>query len=103
PWGSGAAPALNCRIDAIPSDADVLYLHDLALHPDARGGGWSRPIIARLAEDARAAGWGAIALVAVNQAASFWEGHGFTGLEAPDLAEKLAGYGPDARYMARAL
>lgn len=103
PWRAGAAPALNTRIDAIPEDAGVIYLHDLALHPEARGGGWSRPIVERLAGEAKAAGWPALALVAVNDAAPFWERLGFTVVETPEMAAKLASYGPDARYMLRPL
>jgi hypothetical protein len=34
PWVRNAAPALNVLIDAIPTEAEVVYLHDLALHPD---------------------------------------------------------------------
>jgi GNAT superfamily N-acetyltransferase len=103
PWRAGAAPALNTRIDSLPADADVIYLHDLALHPVARGQGWSRPIVERLAGEARAAGWPALALVAVNDAAPFWERLGFRIVEAPGMAAKLASYGLDARYMVRPL
>jgi GNAT superfamily N-acetyltransferase len=103
PWRAEAAPALNCLIAAIPADAEVIYLHDLALHPDVRGGGWSRPIVERLAQQARAAGWPAIALVAVNDAAPFWERHGFEAVDTPAMAAKLRSYGPGARYMLRRL
>ncbi|MGK9648004.1 hypothetical protein O6389_23955, partial [Salmonella enterica subsp. enterica] len=77
PWKVNAAPALNVLIDAIPTDAEVVYLHDLALHPDTRGGGHTRPIIERLADQARADGWPSVALVAVNDASSFWSRNGF--------------------------
>lgn len=103
PWTENAAPALNTLIEAIPDDAAVMYLHDLALTPEVRGGGWSRPIIERLARDSRAAGWSALTLVAVNDAAPFWERHGFVVADPPGMADKLAGYGPDARYMVRRL
>jgi GNAT superfamily N-acetyltransferase len=103
PWTENAAPALNSLIEAIPDDASVMYLHDLALDPAVRGGGWSGPIIEQLAENARLAGWPALALVAVNDAAPFWERHGFAVVDAPGMTEKLAGYGPDARYMVRSL
>lgn len=103
PWRRNAAPALNVLIDAIPADAEVLYLHDLALHPDARGGGRTGPVIERLAEDAKAAGWPALALVAVNDAAAFWGRNGFEVQTPPGMAEKLASYGADARYMVRPL
>lgn len=103
PWPADAAPALNSLIPAIPADAAVMYLHDLTLLPTVRGGGWSRPIITRLVEEARGTGWSTLALVAVNDAAPFWERHGFTVVEAPGMAGKLAGYGADARYMTRPL
>jgi len=103
PWRAGAAPALNTRVDALPADAKVVYLHDVALHPDARGQGWARPIVERLAGEANAAGWPALALVAVNDAAPFWKGLGFTAVEAPGIAAKVASYGADARYMIRRL
>lgn len=103
PWRAEAAPALNARIEAIPDDAAVMYLHDLALLPETRGGGWTREIVERLADQARAAGWPSLTLVAVNDAAGFWSRHGFQAREAPGMAAKLASYGPDARYMTRAL
>ncbi|HRJ64128.1 MAG TPA: FixH family protein, partial [Brevundimonas sp.] len=56
-----------------------------------------------IARDARAAGWPALTLVAVNDAAPFWERHGFVVDDAPGMAEKLAGYGEGARYMIRRL
>ena len=103
PWTENTAPALNTLIATIPDDASVMYLHDLALDPALRGGGWSRPIVERLAQDARAAGWPALTLVAVNDAAPFWERHGFVVSDSPGMADKLAGYGPDASYMVREL
>lgn len=103
PWTANAAPALNTLIDSIPDDAGVMYLHDLTLDPAVRGRGWSRPIVERLAADACAAGWRALTLMAVNDAAPFWERHGFEGVEAPGLADKLAAYGDGARYMMRRL
>lgn len=103
PWRAGEAPALNTLVDDLPADADLLYLHDLALHPDVRGRGWSRPAVERLADDAREAGWPALALVAVNDAAPFWARHGFAVEESPAMTRKLASYGPGARYMVRPL
>ena len=103
PWRADAAPALNCLIEGLPVDAEVLYLHDLALHPEARGGGVTGTIVERLAGQAVEDGWPAIALVAVNDAAGFWARHGFEIRDTPDMAGKLAGYGADARYMVRPL
>lgn len=103
PWRAGTVPALNALIPEIPLDATVLYLHDLALTPEVRGQGWSRPVMAAVMDLARTGRWPTVALVAVNDAVDFWRGHGFKVCEAPELAEKLASYGPDARYMTRSV
>ncbi|WP_420480066.1 GNAT family N-acetyltransferase [Brevundimonas sp. FT23028] len=103
PWRSDSAPALNTLIEAIPADASVMYLHDLALHPDARGGGHTGAVVEQLAVAAKAAGWPAVALVAVNDASPFWTRHGFIVRETPEMAARLASYGSDARYMVRPL
>jgi GNAT superfamily N-acetyltransferase len=103
PWLRDAAPALNSLIAALPEAAELLYLHDLALAPEARGGGHAGPIVERLAAQARADGWTEMALVAVNGAAPFWGRRGFFVVETPALAAKLQSYGPDARYMVRRL
>ena len=103
PWRADAAPTLNTCIAAIPGEATVMYLHDLALHPDARGGGHTAEIVERLAEQAKADGWPALALVAVNDAAGFWAKHGFSVVSPPGMADKLVSYGSDARYMIRPL
>ncbi|HBY42560.1 MAG TPA: GNAT family N-acetyltransferase, partial [Brevundimonas sp.] len=60
-------------------------------------------VVERLAEQAKAAGWPAVALVAVNDASSFWSRNGFEIQNPPGMAEKLACYGDDARYMVRSL
>ncbi len=103
PWIAGSAPPLDTLIGALPAKPELLYLHDLALHPDARGRGLTRPIIDRLIDQARGDGWGAIALVAVNQATAFWTNFGFAVVENSAMAAKLASYGADARYMVRRL
>lgn len=103
PWRAEAAPVLNTLIEAIPTDAAVLYLHDLALTPAVRGRGWSKPAVAAVVDLAKAGGWTTIALVAVNDAVDFWSGHGFEVRETPEMAAKLASYGSDARYMTRAV
>jgi ribosomal protein S18 acetylase RimI-like enzyme len=103
PWRLDDAPPLNIVVGRLPDAPDVLYLHDLALAPDAQGGGHAARIVERLAEQAAQAGWPAIALVAVNDAAPFWAGLGFAPRATPAMTRKLASYGEDARYMVRTL
>lgn len=103
PWKAESAPPLNTVIEGLPAQPDLIYLHDLALHPEARGGGVTGAIVERLAEQATEDGWPAIALVAVNDAVRFWSRYGFAEQPAEAMAAKLASYGPDARYMLRPL
>lgn len=102
PWIADAVPAVNARIETLPDDPAVLYLHDLALHPSVRGGGRSHAIVTRLVDLARDLDLPAIALVAVNAAEGFWRSHGFRPHDTPALTQKLAAaYGADACYMVR--
>jgi GNAT superfamily N-acetyltransferase len=103
PWRSGSVPKLDAFLEAIPSEADVLYIHDLALLPDARGMGAAREIIAQLKVQATEQGFTRMALCAVNGSVPFWTGQGFEVVPDPNLAKSLASYGEDARYMIRSL
>lgn len=103
PWRADEVPPLNSFLGGLPADADLLYLHDLALAADARGGGFATRAVELLAETAADAGWPAIALVAVNGAAPFWNKLGFRERETPALREKLKSYGEGAHYMVRRL
>ena len=103
PYRRYGAPPLNSLIGKIAEDANTLYLHDLALHPQTRGGGYTRAVVERLAEQAKAAGWPQISLVAVNNAGDFWARMGFVSQSPEGMAEKLATYGEDALYMERPL
>jgi ribosomal protein S18 acetylase RimI-like enzyme len=94
PWPLGAIPPLNSLLGSLPEDAGALYLHDLALLPEARGGGHARAVLDLLFAHALGT---PIALVSVNGSTGFWGGHGFVAQE----SARLASYGPDARYMVR--
>jgi GNAT superfamily N-acetyltransferase len=101
PWRSGSAPPLDSLIGALPADANLLYLHDLALRQDMRGRGFTKAIVNRLVTQARADRWPAIALVAVNRAAGFWVNAGFEIVHDEVVDKKLATYGAGAQYMVR--
>ncbi|WP_243912206.1 GNAT family N-acetyltransferase [Methylobacterium sp. J-078] len=100
PWPLGRIPSLNRPLDGLRGAGDAIYLHDLGVHPDRSGAGHARAGLALLVGRSRMMGMGAIALVAVNASADFWRARGFTNADVdPALAEKLASYGADARYM----
>lgn len=100
PWSEGAPPALDIVLGALPAAPDTYYLHDLALLPEARGTGLAREIVE--ATIGRAApSFPNLSLVAVNRSTPFWSRFGFAVQHRPELAEKLASYDADARYMVR--
>lgn len=103
PWQRYTAPALNTLIQTLPGDSNSYYLHDLAIDPEVRGGGHTRPVVESLAKFAKEAGYKRVSLVAVNNASGFWERNGFVVQDPPGMAQKLASYGDDARYMEREL
>jgi GNAT superfamily N-acetyltransferase len=103
PWAAESCPPLNRLLGALPEPAGCFYIHDLALMPAARGSGAAPAIVAALADHAASLGLAAMSLVAVNGSAGFWRRQGFAEAEVPALADKLASYGPDARFMVRDL
>lgn len=98
PWLRRNPPALDALLNVIPTEADVWYLHDLALLPVARGTGMASTVTPMLLDVAVAAGLRRMALVSVNGTRGFWEKQGFRAVDA-DLSRKLASYGDDAVYM----
>ncbi|MBN8928277.1 MAG: hypothetical protein BGO51_19330 [Rhodospirillales bacterium 69-11] len=98
PWRAGTIPPLDTLLGALPSAADCLYLHDLALLPAARGLGAAGAIVTRLAA---ATTHPRLALVAVGGSAPFWRRQGFLPVVSATLGAKLEGYGPNACYMER--
>jgi ribosomal protein S18 acetylase RimI-like enzyme len=103
PWRLGEVPALDSLLGALPGDADAYYIHDIALLPQARGGGAAGAAVARLAGHAAEAGFARMALVAVGGSTGFWQRQGFRDLHDERLARKLASYDDAARYMVRDL
>lgn len=99
PWLLGEAPPLDALLDGVPEGADCLFIHDVALLPEARGQGAARAYVDHVARAARRRARPALALVSVYGTVPVWTRCGFTVTDAPGLAATLAGYGPTARYM----
>lgn len=103
PWHAGAPPALHAQLGAVPADADCWYLHDCAVAARAHGQGVAGLLVRAAQQRAFALGLRRAALVAVGDAAGYWQRLGYVVQHRPDLADKLAGYGPGACYMLREL
>ena len=101
PWMQRQIPPLDAFLGRLPDAADCLYLHDLAVLPDYRGG-VARAYVATIEGLARASGIATLALVSVYGTRVMWERLGFHPVT-PDAAlrDKLSTYGASATYMLR--
>ena len=97
PAVTGIAPALDTRMRELPATADALHLHDVALLPEARGGGRVGARLDYLTGVARAVGLPSLTLVAVHGTADYWRRFGFA-VATADVATYA-----DAIYMVRRL
>lgn len=97
-----ALDAPHCERPAIPT---LLYLHDMAVAPEARSLGLAARLLARLADSARALGLPRMGLVAVQGSVPYWQRQGFA--EPTSLSDavrgKLASFGPEARFLVQSL
>ena len=101
PWKRGEPVALDTAIDAVPGDADCLYIHDLALLAPFRGGGAAQAAVSLSGDIARQLGLKSLAIVAFADALGFWERMGFIPTPLPKGDDIIRKYGPGARYMER--
>lgn len=104
----GDPPPLDTRLGALAPDSDGLYLHDMALLPEARGLGLPTPALALLEEAARELGLPRLSLTSTPGALAYWRAAGFVqydgGADAnARLGAKLATYGGGMVHMWRAV
>mgnify|MGYP003346226438 CR=1 FL=1 len=83
------------------SGPTLLYLHDMAVAPEARSLGLASRLLAQLRQRAQALALPRLGLVAVQGSVPYWQRQGFAELAAmpAPLAAKLATFGPDASFM----
>jgi GNAT superfamily N-acetyltransferase len=87
PWISGDLPALNEPLTGCPADADTLFIHDMALLPEARGGGLASRMVNRVLDAARERKLSGASLLSVQKTTSFWARFGFE--KRPELTERF--------------
>jgi ribosomal protein S18 acetylase RimI-like enzyme len=103
PWRQNRIPPLDGFLERLPEDADCLYMHDVAVLPDFRGGA-ARDYVAAVEELARASHIATLALVSVYATRPLWDRLGFRPVTADaELRVKLTSYGESATYMLRNL
>lgn len=103
PWMQHRIPPLDGFLQRLPDAADCLYIHDVAVLPDLRGG-VARAYVAEIEQLARASHIATLALVSVYETRPLWKRLGFQPVTADAaLHDKLASYGASATYMLREL
>jgi hypothetical protein len=103
PWKQHRVPPLDGFLERLPDDADCLYVHDVAVLFDFRGGA-ARDYVATIEALARASHIATLALVSVYATRSLWERLGFRPVATDaELRAKLQAYGESATYMLRDL
>jgi len=103
PWEFSNPPALNAQTCELPSSPSCLYLHDLAVTPEARKSGAGRTLVEAFLTRLKRSGLARASLVAVQDSAPYWERHGFRPVPAAEpLRAKLSTYGKGVQYMVRA-
>ena len=103
PWPIGQIPALNQALQLGTDTEQVLYIHDLAVHPQWHGQGLAQHLVKHLVIYAQQENFSQMALVAVEQAQAFWQRLGFITKNHPQLDAKLATYGQYAVYMTKTI
>jgi N-acetylglutamate synthase-like GNAT family acetyltransferase len=94
-------PSLDSLLGALPSSGEVLYLHDVALLPEAKKRGAVGSLLPLIYATARAAELDRLALTSVNGSAPVWRRYGFKEKSLPHLSAILATYEDAAHYMVR--
>lgn len=103
PWRMAVLPALDAFLDALPVAADCLFIHDVAVLPQARGRGAAASFILHADVVTMQHNLPAQALVAAYGSVRLWQRFGFAPLQGDHSVAKLAAYGAGAVYMSRAV
>lgn len=96
----GNPPQLHSETQQLAQQPNCLYLHDLAIHPSARGMGVGKLLFQHFAKTAYQKQFQHACLVSIQNSVPFWQQHGFSPIEPDDkLQIKLKTYGDNATYM----
>jgi len=100
PSEAGNPPPWNCTTFSVPRVANALYLHDLAVRPEARGSGAASALVEAYFHGLRESKVQFACLVAVNESGPYWERYGFRSAALTQAGSaRMATYGEGAQYM----
>lgn len=103
PWKLHSIPPLDTFLERIPTQPDCLYIHDVAILPDARGHNGAGLLVKILQSLAAQYGYNALSLVSVYMTTGFWQRFGFEIIKIEAIEEQLRSYGNGASYMTMCL
>ena len=99
PWYKGQAAKLNIETPA-QVNGDCLYLHDMAISPEAQGSGAGKMLMTQLINHSKTLNVLGIGLVAVQGANTYWQRFGFKqSSDTQPLLQSLQGYPQDTVYL----
>lgn len=100
-----ALPVLHAKDFQISASANWLYIHDLAIGPNARGTGLASQLLRKAVDQARDKGLTRVGLIAVQGSEPFWAKFGFNSAESNSLLpqDKLNSFGSGALFMHQTL
>lgn len=102
-WASQEPPPVGALLSGQDTANEILFIHDLAVSASGQGQALGRQLVATAFAAAAADGLTRAELIAVEGASTYWRTLGFTEPAVrPQLAQKVAAYGPAARWMTRA-
>lgn len=99
PWMLEQIPPLDTLLGALPASPTCLFVHDAAIVPEVRGHGLAGEFLRLLSDVAHQHHLPSLALVSVYGTDVLWSRYGFGVVTGGRVLEKLASYGPTARYM----
>jgi GNAT superfamily N-acetyltransferase len=99
PWTLHSVPTLDAFIGRLPDKPDCLYVHDVAILPEARGRRGAERYIELIRAAARTARIARLACVSVYGTDAMWRKYGFSVDPSPAVAAKMQSYGESAKYM----
>lgn len=104
PWDSTVPPAFNELDCQLPAQPNCLYLHDLAVSPDARKEKVGQILVEQFFSLANTLQLHKMCLIAVDGAHTYWQRFGFEQQTRNAYgAIKLTGYGEQAQFMQKAI
>ena len=99
PWKLFSVPTLDEFIGELPSNPDCIYLHDVAVLPEARGHNAAGSFVAKIKEIAERMHIQKLSCVSVYGTDVLWSRFGFEAVSSAKMNKKLSSYGDSAKYM----